>query len=148
MCSMLHVIIIKLKYNLTFQTLFALQNIARHTMADTVTVYIDTLCIVYGTGISFIPSYVFFWNINKLCFFFIHIVFITSFKYCYIISKNISLIFFFMPYNSSHYIYWNKYMFYLYSTMNSWCIDFVYIPVSLNKGWNFYSRCLSLEQCF
>lgn len=57
---MLHVIIIiKLKYNLTFQTLFVLQNISRHTMADTVVEDMDTLCIVHAAGISTFPSHVF-----------------------------------------------------------------------------------------
>lgn len=56
------------KIYLTFQTLFVLQNISRQTMADTVVVDMDTLCIVYAAGITTIPSHVFSCSINCVCF--------------------------------------------------------------------------------
>lgn len=45
--------------NLTFQTLSVHQNKSRQTMTNTVIVYTDTLSIVYRTGTSIIPHYVF-----------------------------------------------------------------------------------------
>lgn len=44
---------------LTFQTSSVHQNKSRQTMTNTVIVYTDTLCIVYRTGTSIIPHYVF-----------------------------------------------------------------------------------------